>query len=287
MAKRWLIALILLGLLGLSFVFRAPLAHVQLPGERLFEVAGIPITNTMIAAYLASLVLLAFAWAATRDLKLVPGGLQNLWETIIEALLNLCEGVAGRERGRQFFPLVATIFLFILTANWMGLLPGYGTIYVTVHEHGEELHAPLLRSASTDLNVTVGLALITVFMVQFYGVRNVGAKAYFSRFINFSGPNLMLKGISFFMGILEIISELSRVISLSFRLFGNVFAGEVLLAVIGFLIPFVAVLPFYGLELFVGAIQAFIFAILALVFMTLGSLEHTGGDGHEAHAGEH
>ena len=282
MGKRWFVVVLVLALLGLSFVFRAPLAHIQLPGEHLFDLFGIPITNTMVAAYTASLVLLLLAWLSTRNMQLVPRGMQNVFEWVIELLLNLTEGVAGREKGREFFPLVATIFLFILTANWMGLLPGFATIGLVVEEHGHHMLVPFYRSASTDLNVTVGLALIAVVAVQYFGIRNVGAKSYLSRFINFSGP------IAFFMGVLEIVSELSRVISLSFRLFGNVFAGEVLLAVIGFLIPFVAVLPFYGLELFVGAIQAFIFAILTLVFLTLGSMEH-GGESHgqESHAGHH
>jgi len=146
---------------------------------------------------------------------------------------------------------------------------------------------PLLRSASTDLNTTIGLSLIAVAAIQYFGVRSVGARAYIGRFINFSGEGLFMKFISFFMGLLEIISELSRIISLGFRLFGNIFAGEVLLTVIGFLIPFVAVLPFYGLELFVGAIQAFIFAILTLVFCTLAAMEH-GGEAHgEAHGESH
>lgn len=275
-SRRWLIAGILLVLLSLSFFLRPPLAHIQLPGEYLFSLLGVPITNTIVSAYLASAVLLAFAWAATRELSMAPRGLQNLFEVIIETLLNLVNSVAGPELGRKFFPLVATIFLFILTANWMGLLPGFGTIGYWHESHGEHVLVPFLRSASTDLNVTVGLALITVVAVQYFGIKTVGFRKYMSRFVTFKGP------IEFFMGILEIISELSRVVSLSFRLFGNVFAGEVLLAVIGFLIPFVAVLPFYGLELFVGAIQAFIFALLTLVFLTLGATEH-GGEAHAEH----
>jgi len=276
-SSRWFILLSILVLLALSFVFRVPLAHIQLPGERVFAIGGIAITNTMLSGLLASVFLIWFGWAATRNLKEKPSGLQNVAEMAVEALLGLVEGVAGRHLGRQFFPLVATIFLFILTANWMGLLPGFGTIGVLEHEHGETILVPLFRSASTDLNTTVGLAIIAVVMVEYYGIKTLGAKRYLSRFINFSGP------IEFFMGILEMISEVSRIISLSFRLFGNVFAGEVLLTVIGFLIPFVAVLPFYGLELFVGAIQAFIFAILTLVFLTLATMEHGGEGAHGGH----
>lgn len=277
LSTRWFVFISILVLLALSFVVRAPLAHIQLPGERVFAVAGVAITNTMLAGALASLVLVWFGWAATRKMQEKPAGLQNVAEMVVEGLLGLVEGVAGRHLGRQFFTLVATIFLFILTANWMGLLPGFGTIGVWEHEHGETIFVPLLRSASTDLSTTVGLAIISVVMVEYFGVRTLGAKSYLSRFINFSGP------IEFFMGILETISEISRIISLSFRLFGNVFAGEVLLTVIGFLVPFVAVLPFYGLELFVGAIQAFIFAILTLVFLTLATIEHGGEGAHGGH----
>ncbi|MHB1005231.1 MAG: F0F1 ATP synthase subunit A [Chloroflexota bacterium] len=275
-ARRWIIIVIIVAMLAMSAVFRQPLAHIQLPGEPLFTVGGIIVTNTMLTAYLVSIVLLLFAFFATRNLKLVPSGAQNLLEVAIETLLNLVEGVSGRTMGRKFFPLVATIFLFILTANYMGLLPGFGTIGIWEAERDETVFVPLFRSASTDLNVTVALALIAIAMVQFFGIRTVGFGTYTSRFINFKSP------LDFFMGILEIISELSRVISLSFRLFGNVFAGEVLLAVIGFLVPFVAVLPFYGLELFVGAVQAFIFALLTLIFLTLAVMEH-GGEAHANH----
>ncbi|MCL4464812.1 MAG: F0F1 ATP synthase subunit A [Chloroflexi bacterium] len=276
LASRWSILVAVVVLLGLSFVFRAPLAHIQLPGERVFEIGEIGVTNTMLAAFLASVLLAWFALASTHNMRETPAGLQNAAEMAVEMLLGLVEGVAGPRLGRKFFPLVATIFLFIITCNYMGLLPGYGTIGVI--EHGEEgtVLVPLLRSASTDLNTTVALALVAVIAVEYFGIRTLGAGTYLSRFINFSGP------IEFFMGLLETISELSRVISLSFRLFGNVFAGEVLLTVIGFLIPFVAVLPFYGLELFVGAIQAFIFAILTLVFLTLATMGH-GGEAHSQH----
>ncbi|MHB1131872.1 MAG: F0F1 ATP synthase subunit A [Chloroflexota bacterium] len=274
--SRWFFLAVIVGLLALSLVLRAPLAHIQLPGEVVLHLGPINVTNTMLAGLLGSLLLVWFAWASTRQMQEKPSGLQNFAEMMVEMLLGLVESVAGRTLGRQFFPLVATIFFFILTVNWMGLLPGFGTIGLVEELDGHEVLVPFLRSASTDLNTTVGLSLIAVAAIQYFGIKNVGAKAYGSRFINFSGP------IEFFMGILEIISEVSRIISLSFRLFGNVFAGEVLLTVIGFLIPFAAVLPFYGLELFVGAIQAFIFAILTLVFLTVASLEHGG----EAHGGE-
>lgn len=274
--RRVTIALIIVVLLGLSFVFRAPIAHIQLPGEYLFDLFGVPVTNTMVAAYLTSAVLVAIAFAATRNLQLVPQSrFTSLVEVVVEQLLNLVQDVAGRELGRKFFPLVATIFLFILTANWMGLLPGFSTIGLFHEEHGETVLVPILRSANTDLNTTTALALIAVVAIQYFGIRYSGLRAYVGKFINFKSP------IDFVLGILELVGELSRVVSLSFRLFGNVFAGEVLLLVIGFLVPFVAALPFYGLELFVGIIQAFIFAMLTLVFSTLAAVAHGGESSEE------
>jgi F-type H+-transporting ATPase subunit a len=275
-ATRWLIFLLVIALLALSFVVRPPLAHIQLPGEHLFDLFGVPITNSTFTAYLVSIILIVVSFLATRRLPLVPvGRFQTFIEAVVELLLNLVEGVAGRQRGRQFFPLVATIFLFILTANWMGLLPGFATVGLMVEHHGELMLVPFLRSANSDLNTTIGLAIVSVVAIQYFGIRYTGLRAYIGKFISFSSP------IAFIMGLLELIGEVSRVVSLSFRLFGNIFAGEVLLLVMSFLVPFVAVLPFYGLEIFVGAIQAFIFAMLTLVFATLASLEH-GGESHES-----
>lgn len=274
--RRLVFGLVIVVLLGLGFVFRPPLAHIQLPGEHLFDLFGIPVTNTMLTAYIVSALLALFSFVATRRLSLIPGGrLQVFAEAIVEILLNLVEGVAGRYWGRRFLPLVATIFLFIITANWMGLLPGFATIGLIEHYHGEDVLVPILRSANTDLNSTVGLAIVAVVSMQYFGIRAVGLGGYLKKFFNFSSP------IAFFIGFMELIGEFARIISLSFRLFGNVFAGEVLLLVIAFLMPFVAVLPFYGLEVFVGAIQAFIFAVLTLVFLTLATAEHGGG----AHGG--
>ncbi len=272
------IALLLLAVVG-AVLFPVPMAHVQLPAEVLFTVAGIPITNTMTATWLTMLVLVAFFWRATARLDLVPGRWQNLAEVIIEALLNLVEIVAGPQMGRRVFALVATIFLFVLTANWLGLLPGFGTIGLW-HEgpHHERILVPLFRSANTDLNTTLALAIASVLATQYYGISTLGWGAYLSRFFNIRGGIIGL-----FVGLLEFISELAKFVSFSFRLFGNIFAGEVLLAVIAFLIPWVAVVPFLGLELFVGFIQAFIFAMLTLVFVTVATTHHGGEEAREEH----
>jgi F-type H+-transporting ATPase subunit a len=273
-------------------------------------------------------------------MSLVPSGLQNFMEMVVEGLYGLAESVAG-ERARQFFPWAATIFLLVLVSNWTGLIPGVGSIgYYHLEEHAEEAgehalklgnqlaladgklilvsdeaplaqaatpeaeedhgeeavpegeHAtegaaaeehgptfvPLFRAPSADLNMTFALAISTVIMVQIWGVRSQGG-AYFSKFTNASGPNAAMKGISVFVSFLEIISEFSRILAFGFRLFGNIFAGEVVLATMAFLIPLFLPLPFYALEVFVGVIQALVFMMLTLVFFTMATISH----GHEEH----
>jgi len=295
------LALIVVG----RIVAPVKLGTITLAAEVVGRPGGFPLTNTIIAGWLSTLVVLFLFWRGTTGQQLVPRGIQNFAEYVAEFVLGLCESVAGVQRGRQFFPLVATIFLFVITSNWMGLLPGYNSIVVrespaaaepatpakpeaakpagtaaTAPATAEVEEIPLFRAASTDLNTTLAIALTSVIATQIVGLRALGGN-YISKFINFRGP------IDFYVGILELIAELAKIISFTFRLFGNVFAGEVLLAVIVFLIPWGAALPFYGLELFVGFIQAFVFAILTLVFMTLATTAHEHGDDAHAHQASH
>ena len=249
--------------------------HVSIAPEIIINILGIPITNSLVASFMTPAVLITVAYFALRNIKEVPQGFQNLLETIIEALFNMVDSVTGdRKQTYQFFPLIATIFIFIIISNWMGLLPGFGSIgfFETVAEgaHGEEYSAftPLLRSANSDLNTTLALAIISVLAVQVFGIIALGISKYGKKFINFKSP------ITFFVGILELIGEISKMISFSFRLFGNVFAGEILLLVIMMLVPFVIPLPFFALELFVGFIQALVFAMLTLVFLKMGVTAH-------------
>ena len=178
--------------------------------------------------------------------------------------------MTGDVKNSQIFPLVATIFLFVIISNWMGLLPGFGSIGIWETHEGHEVFVPLLRSTFADINMTFALALISVTATQVFGFAMLGFKGYGGKFfINpFSDP------IGCFVGILELFSEFSKMISFSFRLFGNVFAGEVLLLVISFLVPYIAPLPFYGLEIFVGFIQALVFSFLTLVFLNLATTSH-------------
>jgi F-type H+-transporting ATPase subunit a len=270
---------------------RAPNPHVVLASEKLFHVGGIfYITNTMLATWATMLVLIVVSLLATRRMKLVPGGLQNAVELIIEMFYNFVEGIAG-DKARMLFPLVATLFFFIMLSNWMGLLPGYGSIWVELG-HGEHAHrAHLLRSANTGLNTTLALAFISVVGTQIFGFRVLGFR-FIDRYfpvipiIQFfrkpppgekrpGGMVLVTRILGLFPGALEFFAELIKLVSFSFRLFGNIFAGEVLLVVMAFLLPYVISLPFMGLELFVGFIQAFIFATLTLSF-SMAAVAHHG-----------
>lgn len=239
--------------------------EISLAAEKIAHIGSFPITNSMLTSWIASLLLIVLGFLAVRNLKAIPRGIQNFFEMIIEMLFNMVDSIIdNKEQSRKYFPLLATIFLFIITNNWLGLLPGIGTI--GLHENGK--FVPLLRSGNADLNTTLALSIIAVIAIQVFGILAIGIVRYGKKFFNFSSP------IMFFVGFLELISEFSRLISFSFRLFGNVFAGEVLLAVIAMLLPFIGPLPFYGLELFVGFIQALVFTMLALVFIKAAITDH-------------
>lgn len=273
------LVLILLLIVG-SLFFRLPdMPHVELAAEGVFSIAGFAITNTMLAALLSIIVLGAVCFAATRRMKIVPKGLQNVVEALLELLINFVEDTAGKEYGRKFFPVVATIFIFVIVNAWLALLPGFMTIVV-----GEGV--PLLRSANTDVNFPLALALISFFFVEYWGFRSQGFFRYVKRFVSvgglFRGLGLFFRGklrsglgtllmgiIDAFTGFIELLSELVRILSLTFRLFGNMTAGELLILTMIFLIPWVAAVPFYGLELFLGFVQAFIFGGLTLVFLVI------------------
>jgi len=203
-------------------------------------------------------------------METVPSGMQNFFETIIEMLLNLTDTITkDRKLSLKIFPLIATFFIFILFNNWFGLLPGFGTVGFSELHEGKHVFVPLLRAGTADLNTTVALGVIAIVTVQILGIMAIGFVKYFKKFINFSSP------VNFFVGILELVSEVVKIISFSFRLFGNVFAGEVLLVVISTLIPFVIPLPFYIMELFVGFIQALVFTMLSLVFIKMATISHS------------
>jgi F-type H+-transporting ATPase subunit a len=270
-----ILAVIGLVLIVVGIFFPVKLAPVEIAPKTLFTVAGFPISNSFITAWISIVILALLFGLGTRSMQLVPTGLQNLAEWIIEALLGLAENVAGREKAREFFALFATIFLFVLVNNWSELLPGFtnATIFI---QNGEE-QIPLFRSPSADLNFTLTLALSAMVMVQFWSIKHTGWGGWAGKFINLKGGLIGL-----FVGLLETVSEFAKIISFSFRLFGNLFAGDVLLSVIPSLVPLVVVLPFMGLELFVGVIQALIFSLLTLAFITMATVSHGHGGEHGA-----
>lgn len=243
------------------------LLPISFQPELIFNLDSFPITNSLLVSWLVMIILAIAAYFSTRRMTMAPQKLQNIAEAAMEALLGLIQSVTNdKNQSLKFFPVVATIFLFVLFANWAGLIPGVGTIGFLHHGPENETEViPFLRPPSSDLNFTFALAIISVISAQIFGIAALGFFKYAGRFINLKSP------ISFFVGILELISELAKLISFSFRLFGNIFAGEVILIVISFLIPFAAPLPFYLLEILVGFLQAFIFSMLTLVFLKLAT----------------
>jgi len=276
--------------IALVFPYQLPTIEVgaeKLPGLTLFGI--LPITNSLLTTWVAMLLLIVVAFLTTRSIKLVPEGIQNFMEMVIEATYGMVEEVAGEKYAPTFFPLVATIFLFLIISNWLDLLTPIFAAFGYKHAGG---YIPLFRSPSTDLNVTIALALVSVAVTQVVGLR-AQKLGYIGKFINVKGFGHFLQVVQgkeegsaggafafafldLFLGFVELISEFAKIISFSFRLFGNIFAGEVLLLVMPSFLATLLPLPFLGLEVFVGFIQAFIFAILTLAFMSMAtvSMEH-------------
>ncbi len=320
--KVLLAIIFVLAMIAVGFVFaRGPQPEVHVPAEQIFSVGGIHITNTIITAYLGSLILVLISFIATRKAELIPSGFYNFVEAIVEWLLSVVEEIGGARNARKFFPVIATIFLFVISANYMGLLPVVGTIGVAEHTAGQETGVvldksagvyvvspnakqvkegdpplsdeaqatrlgqikPYLRSANTDVNSTLALAFWSFVIVEFWGIGALGLK-YFGKFFVFP-PFGKFTPIGAFVGVLELFSEFIRIISFTFRLFGNIFAGDVLILFMSFLAPFIIPVVFYGLETFVGFIQAAVFALLTLVFAVMATEHHDEGEheGHGAH----
>jgi F-type H+-transporting ATPase subunit a len=341
-----IVALVILVLVGFVFL-RGPTPHIQIKPETLYSFWQINITNTMVTSWLVVALMIGLVYLASRRWELVPRGVQNLLEAIIEGFYNLVVSIAGEKNGRRFFPVVATIFFFVLFANWFSLFPIFNVIglgqesehgfvmekidlgplpatYVglssldqlsgrTIDEDDPEAAQkaeeerekgnfvgelrPFLRGINTDLNTPLALAIMSAIFVEFWGISTLGFSTYGRKFFNFGG---LLRGIrrlslgqlfqgviDAFVGFLELVSEMVRLISFTFRLFGNMFAGEVVILMFTFLIPLVLTLPFYGLEIFVGLIQAFIFAVLTLVFGMIAVTHGTPPGAEEAEAGIH
>lgn len=241
--------------------------EVTLAAEKLFNIGPLLVTNTLLTTWLVTAMLLVFAYLATKKITMVPQGAQNVAEAAVEALSDLVSSLAP-EKTAVFLPIIASFFFFIILGNYFGLLPGVGTIGFHTMENGKEAFVPLFRSINSDLNTTAALAIVSIFATHFLAIRYLGLGGYLGKFLS-------LNPIFLFVGFLEIIGEVTKILSLSFRLFGNVFAGEVLLStasskLFAFFIP----IPFYFLEFLVGFVQALIFAMLTLVFMVILTEKH-------------
>lgn len=245
--------------------------HINIVAEPIFFLWSLPVTNTLLTAWLVMILIIGASLIFHSRLKRSPSRIQTLVEASIEGLLGFFETIGGgKDIARRFFPITATIFIFVLFSNWAGILPGVGSIGFTEVHESKEAFVPLFRSVYSDLNMTIALALITVTLSHVFGFITLGFKEHVGKFISFRGP------IAMFVGFLEIISEFGKIVSLSFRLFGNIFAGEVLLTIIAFLVPYAVPVPFLGLELFVGFIQALVFAVLSMVAFSSFSVAHGG-----------
>lgn len=352
-------ALLFLAIILSFTVLRAPRPEIVIEPETVLTIAGFEVTNSYITSWVVVIFIAVVAFLATRNLQLVPRGLQNVVEGALEAFYNLTKGVAGEANARRFFPVAATIFFYIALSNWGGMLPVFNSIGVRedpvaeieekIEREGpqaEATHAgekislvvfkggrlvsfnfsglqlspnsfqvevpqgatlaqerelveeqlnkrglepddvgifvPLFRSVNTDINVPLAMSLVSFFFVQYWGISTLGLRGYASKFVRVGA---LLKGRFFdgltdaFVGFLEALSELIRIVSLAFRLFGNTLAGEVLLVMVLFLVPLGVVQFVYGLELLFAVIQAFIFAILTVAFGALAVTGH-GGGGH-------
>ncbi|MCD6500755.1 F0F1 ATP synthase subunit A [bacterium] len=244
------------------------MVQISFHPEYVLKIGNFMISNTLVTTWVTMVILVIFAFFTTRKLKDVPKSksLQNIFETVTEILLKFIDSITrSRELTKELFSLIATFFIFILTANLLGLIPGFLGAFV-IKEGGKDI--ALFRSTNSDLNSTLALAIISVVSIQYFGIKRLGLKRYLKRFFNFTNP------LKLIVGIFELISDLTKILSLSLRLFGNILAGEVLLLVMAFLVPYIIPLPFMILEVLVGFLQAFIFSALSLVFIKSAEIEY-------------
>ena len=247
--------------------------NISISAEPVARLFGLTITNSLLTGWIVTAILAVSVYLFSKQIKTkgAPSRLQSAIEFIIETLYGVVESIAGSVKAKRFFPMVGTLFIFILFSNWSGLIPGLAAIGLREELQGVSVLIPFWRAPTADINTTLALGLITMIMVQVYGYQYLGFK-YFKKFFDFSNP------INFFVGILELVSDFSKIISFTFRLFGNIIAGEILLLVMGLIVPILGPTPFIALEIFVGFIQALVFMMLASVFINMATLGH--GDEH-------
>jgi len=266
-----------------STLYAEPIAHF----------GNFTVTNALFTSWIVVFILIVLAVVLKIKIKKIPKGIQNFFEIIIEGAESLCDQVTNsRAITNKAFPIVFTVFMIVLLNNWMGILPLGGFGLIEMGEHGK-MFIPLIRSGTADVNGTLPLAIMSVIGANIFGILSIGLWKSLNKYVNLNALGsiftkirkdpavIMTAPIMFAVGFIEFVGEFAKVASLSFRLFGNVFAGEVLLASMGSIIAYALPTPFLLLEVFVGAIQAFIFAILTLVYYTIASMDHEHEEGHE------
>ena len=266
-----------------STLFAEPIAHF----------GSFAVTNALFTSWIVVFILIVISIVVRTNLKKIPKGIQNLFEILIEEAESLCDQVTNsRIITNKAFPIVFAVFMFVLLNNWMGILPLGGFGLIEVGEHGK-IFIPLIRSGTADINGTLPLAILSVIGANIFGIVSIGLWKTINKYVNLNAlgsiftkikkdPSILMTApIMFAVGILELVGEFAKVASLSFRLFGNVFAGEVLLISMGAIMAYILPTPFLLLEVMVGVIQAFIFAILTLVYYTISSMDHEHEDKKE------
>lgn len=266
--------------------------------EILFHIGPLPVTNSYINSFITLVGFVVLAFFVRQGIRkyysenIAPKGLINFLEAIFEVLYSYFDQVTGsREKTNKFLPVVGAFFFFILISNWMGLMPGTGSIGIWQMHHGHMTLIPLFRPSNSDLNMTLAMAVLAVTISHLFGIIAIGFFKYLNKFvkigdlvsaiISFNPVKILVSVIEFFVGIIEIFSEIAKMVSLSLRLYGNIFAGEVLLTVIAGLVAVFIPLPFMGLELIVGLIQAVVFSMLTLVYLNMATTEVESHDAHD------
>jgi F-type H+-transporting ATPase subunit a len=264
--------------------------EITLFAEPIHHFDSFTITNSLLTSWVAVLIIICISLILRFKLSNIPGKFQNIFEMVIEGALGLCDQVTNdRALSVRIFPIAISVFFFILVSNWLGIMPLGGFGIIEKGEHGL-LFVPFLRGATADINTTISLAVMAVVGANLFGVFSIGIWKTFNKYVNLKvlggiftnirkDPTIIIVApITFFVGLIEIVGEFAKIASLSFRLFGNVFAGEVLLVSMAALIAYIIPIPFLFLEILVGVIQALIFSILLVVYFTIGASDH---DEHE------
>jgi F-type H+-transporting ATPase subunit a len=287
---RSLATILSIWLLCLASAFGAEGGHHALPFSApiVVDFGFFKITNSMIAMWVVGAFIVLIAQLGTRKMMLIPSGLQNLLETVVEGLQGFLGGIMGEKLARETFWFFGSVFIFIISANWMGLIPGVGTVgHNMVDESGKIVEwVPWLRGANADVNMTLGLAAVFFLLWIYWAVKHNGLGGFFSHIFIYHGEGqgfikALLVVIFFMVGFLEVVSIMIRPLSLTFRLFGNIYAGENLLELMLYMgksFGWLTALPFYFLELMVGAIQALVFTLLTAVFTSLMCQHEEGGE---------